>query len=97
MDASVIDPGVLKDFLYDRTIYAFAALELVALVWAIRGWLGERAERIEDWKTIAPLTEGITQASEDLLKVVSTAIAARTRRQHERDERSRRGPDADGG
>lgn len=66
----------LKDFLYDRTIYATAALLVLALVWAVYQWRKAVYERIEDLKLIAPLADRLADQNEELAGLMEKVVSA---------------------
>lgn len=78
--AQVPDPSWIKEFLYDRTIYAVAALELFAIVTLFGLYVRERNLRIEDLRLVLPLADKMTDVGSELSGILqSVALKRRPR------------------
>jgi len=66
----ILDPTWLKEYVSHETLAAFCSLELIGLLWVTRALLREKDRRLEDMRTLAPLTD-------KLLRIVSATSAKR--------------------
>lgn len=83
MSADLLDPSWLKDFLFDRTIYAFAALLILVIIFLTRQWMKATKDRIEDLKLIIPLADKLSDQLDDMTKLNEKMMAALLARRRE--------------
>lgn len=80
----------LKEFLYDRTIYAIASIEAVVILWLVGALLRNTNARLADQKAAAADRLLDQKAASTLLQSAHEAAASRERQLLEQSERDAR-------
>ena len=78
---SQISPNWLKDFLYDRPIYSFCALLIIAIVWVLKQWRKSESARIEDLKLILPLANRLEELNTQMVGLFDRISSRRSKPQ----------------